>query len=96
MSSAMYMSIHNTKTVRVRTYFPKNSNSITLSIDREEDGEERDHLELCLFGLSDEKAVALVKALGDGQTTVYEREGSVPLADWLATKDVFQKLEGKG
>lgn len=92
--TAMYMSIHQAKAVQVRNYFPKNSNSITLSFEREDGGAALERIELAIYGLSEDKAMALVKALGDGETTVYESGGSVPLADWLATKDVFDKLEG--
>lgn len=86
-----YISIHNVERITVVNYYPKNSNSVELRI-AQEGGES---FRMSLFGLPEDRAIELVKALGDAETTVYSGGGFESLTEYLATKGVFDAIEGK-
>jgi hypothetical protein len=91
MTTTAYLSVHNVNRVRVKNYHPKNSHAIELWI-MQDDGNQ---LEMNIFGLPEDRAIEMVKALGDAKTTVYASGDYQNLIDYLTTKGVFDAIEGK-
>lgn len=97
MPATAYTSVHGVERVRVKNYHPKNNNAIELHLIQKEVSEkESGHwFELTVFGLDEDAAIALVKALGDAETTVYGGAQHQNLTDYLVAKGVFDAIEGK-
>lgn len=91
MSTTAYLSIHNVNRVRVSHYHPTNSNSIELRIVQDNGNE----MAQSIFGLPEDRAIEMLKALGDADTVVYSGGGyNQNLTDYLTTKGVFDAIEG--
>lgn len=86
--SSVGISMHHVNEVRVKSYYPKNSNSIEISF-RGGDGE----IDITIYGLPRERAATIINALGDEKSIVYDVGGSIPLSEYLETKEVFEAME---
>jgi hypothetical protein len=91
MTTTAYLSVHNVSRVRAKNYHPNNGNAIELRI-MQADGSQ---FELNIFDLPEDRAIEMIKALGDAETTVYASGGYQNLTDYLTTKGVFDAIEGK-
>lgn len=89
--SNVSMSLHHVSEVRVSHYFPSNNQCLSLHF-KHEDGS---RVEISAFGLPESKALQIVKALSDEETTVWGDGDNQTVTEYLATKGVFDAIEGK-
>jgi hypothetical protein len=80
--------IHSVLSVRADNYYPDNSHSVRLRIEGKTGA-----WEITTFDLPEDKALALVQALGDELTTVYTPAGTVSLRDYIAERQVYNAIE---
>lgn len=90
MASAS-MSVHNVKELRVSHYFPSNAQNVGLQLMQDDGG----MVEVSIFGLPEDRAIEIVKLLSDADTSVWGVGDSVTVTEYLATKGVFDAIEGK-
>jgi hypothetical protein len=88
--TAAYISLHKVRQVRARSIFPCNSAALTIVLSGD-DGE----VEICIFGLPEDRALHIANVLGDDDTIVFEGTTSTTMKLYLETKDVFEALEGR-
>lgn len=80
--------IHGVDRIRADNYYPGNAHSVRLRI--EGNGVAWD---ITTFDLTEEKALAVMQALGDDMSTVYTPSGTVSLRDYLTERSVHKALE---
>lgn len=80
--------IHQVQSVRADNYYPGNSHSVRLRIEAKGVA-----WEITTFDLPEDKAMALVQALGDDMTTVYAPAGTISLRDYLTERSVHKALD---
>lgn len=85
------LSIHHVADVRVSHYFPTNGHNIGLQF-MQQDGTA---LEVSVFNLPEDRAIEIVKLLSDASTSVWGAGNNVTVTEYLATKGVFDAIEGK-
>ena len=91
MTRFIGMSMHGVTALRVKNYYPENSQSVSLQVVKDDMTTEID-----LYGMSEGEALRVVAALADAQTVIYDgRNNDMNLTDYLTTRGVFNKLEGK-
>lgn len=86
-----YLSVHNVDRIAVNAYHPNNNHTIELRLVQGDDN----CLRISVFGLPEDRAVALIRLLGDAETTVYYGGRAECLSDYLTTKGVFDAIEGE-
>lgn len=88
--TAVNINLHKVRQVRARSFFPSNSAALTIRLSGD-DGE----VEICVFGLPEDRALCIANFLGDDDTIVFEGTTSTTMKLYLETKDVFEALEGR-
>ena len=93
---AVSVSVHNVSHISVASYYPGNSNSITLSFPRKDGSEVA---ETTVYGIAETTALdfltALSKAVGVTEMTrVYTPSGTISLQEYLTERAVHQAIEG--
>ena len=92
MTRAMGMSMHRVTGVRVKSYYPGNSHSVSVRISNS-DGV---HTDIDMYGMEEAEALRVVAALADADTVVYDDSNkSLELSTYLTERYVFKNLEGK-
>lgn len=79
--------IHGVENIRADNYYPGNSHSVRLRIEAKGVA-----WEITTFDLTEDKALAVMQALGDEMTTVYTPAGTVRLHDYLTERQVHKAL----
>lgn len=87
--TAVNMSLHRVRKVRARSFFPSNSAALTIGLS----GDDGD-VEICIFGLPEDRALYIANVLGDENTIVFEGDTSTTMKLYLETKELFEALEG--
>lgn len=97
MPATAYISAHNVARARIAHYHPETSRAIDLRLvsERQTAQGEDQWLEVSIFGLPEDIALAMVKALADADTTVCTKGENMTVTDYLVTKGVFDAIEGK-
>lgn len=85
------MYVHRVKRVRVSHYFPSNERNIGLQFVRE-DGSA---IEVSVFNLPEDQAIEMVRLLSDADTSIWGEGDNQTVTEYLATKGVFDAIEGK-
>lgn len=91
---AISVSVHNVSHVRVESYYPANSHSITLSFPRTNGSEAA---ETTLYGMSENTALdllnAISKAIGATEMTrVYTPTGTISLHEYMTERAVHREM----
>lgn len=85
------LSIHHVTDVRVSHYFPTNSHNVGLQF-VQRDGTTFD---VSVFDIPEDRAIEIVRLLSDASTSVWGAGNNVTVTEYLATKGVFDAIEGK-
>lgn len=89
--SNISMNVHRVKNMRVAHYFPSNAQNINLQFVQEDGGT----FEVSIFNLPEDRAVEIVRLLSDPSTSVWGQGDNMTVTEYLATKGVFDAIEGK-
>jgi len=85
------LSLHNIVDLRVTHYFPGNSRSVGIDlIDAD-----RVIVHVDIYGLPEDRAIALVTMLGGDRTPVWGEGEGVTFDEHINTKGVFAAIERK-
>lgn len=89
--SHAFLSIHDIIDLRVSHYFPGNSRNIGIDFI----GPDNVTVHVDVYGLPEDRAIALVTMLGGDSTSVWGEGLGVTFKDYINTKGVFDAIEGK-
>jgi hypothetical protein len=87
--ASINLNMHRVSQFRVISFYPDNSMSLVIRMV----GEDGD-VDLCLYGLPEDRAIQIAKALGDDSTLVYDGKSHITLNPYLEARGLFEVLEG--